>query len=69
VRHFSIRTEDAYVQWVKRFILFHGKRHPAEVAAFLTHLAVQWAGGAGDAEPGTQCFGLSVSQRFGASSR
>lgn len=46
VRHFSIRTEEAYVQWVKRFILFHGKRHPAEmgereVAAFLTYLAVE----------------------------
>src|SRR5690242_11096117 len=45
-RHLSIRTEDAYVQWAKRFILFHDKRHPremgeAEVAAFLTHLAVQ----------------------------
>ncbi len=46
VRHFSIRTEEAYVHWVKRFILFHGKRHPtemgeSEVAAFLTHLAVE----------------------------
>jgi integron integrase len=45
-RHLSIRTEDAYVQWAKRFIVFHGKRHPLEmgepeVAAFLTHLAVQ----------------------------
>ncbi len=45
VRHYSIRTEQAYVDWVKRFILFHGKRHPkemgeAEVIAFLTHLAV-----------------------------
>jgi integron integrase len=45
VRHYSIRTEEAYVGWVKRFILFHGKRHPAElgepeVSAFLTHLAV-----------------------------
>jgi len=29
-RHYSIRTEDAYVQWVKRFILFHGKKHPSE---------------------------------------
>jgi hypothetical protein len=43
VRHLSIRTEDAYAGWIKRFILFHGKRHPAamgeaEVAAFLTHL-------------------------------
>ncbi|MBN9523047.1 integron integrase [bacterium] len=45
VRHYSIRTEDAYADWVKRYILFHGKRHPqdmgaAEVSAFLTHLAV-----------------------------
>lgn len=44
-RHYSIRTEQSYVHWVKRFILFHGKRHPDElggneVAAFLTHLAV-----------------------------
>jgi Phage integrase, N-terminal SAM-like domain len=44
--HYSIRTEDAYVQWAKRFILFHAKRHPLEmgepeVVAFLTHLAIQ----------------------------
>jgi len=43
LRHYSIRTEQAYVQWTRRFVLFHGKRHPrdmgsAEVAAFLTHL-------------------------------
>lgn len=46
VRHYSIRTEDTYVDWVRRFIVFHGKRHPlglgaAHVAAFLTHLAVE----------------------------
>ncbi len=45
-KHYSLRTEDSYVQWIKRFILFHGKRHPAEmgaveVEAFLTHLAVE----------------------------
>jgi integron integrase len=45
VRHHSIRTEATYVDWSRRFILFHGKRHPldlgaAEVTAFLTHLAV-----------------------------
>lgn len=45
-RHYSLRTEQAYVDWARRFILFHGKRHPqdmgpAEVAAFLTHLAVE----------------------------
>ena len=33
VRHFSLRTEDSYVQWIKRFILFHQKRHPQEMAA------------------------------------
>jgi len=31
VRHYSIRTEEAYVQWIKRFILFHNKRHPMEM--------------------------------------
>ncbi|WP_148598789.1 integron integrase [Aquisphaera giovannonii] len=45
-RHYAIRTEEAYVGWIRRFILFHGKRHPremgaGEVAAFLTHLAVR----------------------------
>jgi site-specific recombinase XerD len=44
-RGYSIRTEQAYVDWIRRFILFHGKRHPEEmgkpeVEAFLTHLAV-----------------------------
>jgi integron integrase len=46
VRHFAIRTEQTYVDWARRFILFHGKRHPQEmgapeVEAFLTHLAVE----------------------------
>src|SRR5437667_8374895 len=44
IKRYSIRTEQAYVDWIKRFILFHGKRHPGEmaeeeVAQFLTHLA------------------------------
>jgi integrase len=43
-KHFSIRTEQAYVDWIRRFILFHDKRHPremaeAEVTQFLTYLA------------------------------
>jgi integrase len=43
--HYSLRTEQAYVQWIKRFIFFHGKRHPremgaVEVAAFLSNLAM-----------------------------
>lgn len=45
VKHYSYRTEETYVQWIRRFILFHNKRHPSEmggdeVNAFLTHLAV-----------------------------
>lgn len=44
--HYSIRTEDAYVDWIRRFVLFHGKQHPScmgeqEVEAFLSHLAVE----------------------------
>ena len=43
-RHYSPRTEEAYVHWIKRFIFFHNKRHPAEmseaeIAAFLSSLA------------------------------
>lgn len=45
-KHYSIRTEQAYCDWIKRFILFHRKRHPAEMAepeitAFLTYLAAK----------------------------
>ena len=44
LKHYSIRTEESYVDWIRRFILFHGKRHPeemgeAEIAEFLSHLA------------------------------
>jgi len=31
VKHYSLRTEQAYVDWIKRFILFHNKRHPREM--------------------------------------
>jgi integron integrase len=46
VRHYSIRTEHAYVFWIRRFILYHRKRHPremgsTEVASFLSNLATQ----------------------------
>jgi integron integrase len=45
MRHYSVRTEEAYVGWIKRFILFHGKRHPLEmgedeIRQFLSALAV-----------------------------
>ena len=60
VKHYSIRTETQYVQWIKRFILFHDKRHPldmgaGEVEAFLTHLAV-----AGKVSASTQNQALSA---------
>jgi integron integrase len=43
-KHYSLRTEQAYVDWIRRFVLFHGKRHPSvlgarEIEVFLTHLA------------------------------
>ncbi len=45
IKHYSPRTEQAYVNWIKRFILYHNKRHPRdmgmpEISAFLVHLAV-----------------------------
>jgi len=59
-RHYSRRTEQAYCQWVKRFIRFHGIRHPADMAepeinAFLTHLAVD-----GHVSASTQTQALSA---------
>jgi site-specific recombinase XerD len=46
LKHYSYRTEKTYVQWIRRFILFHNKRHPnemgvPEIEAFLTHLAIE----------------------------
>jgi integron integrase len=46
VRHYSRRTEEAYVTWIRRFIVFHGKKHPLEMGSdeigrYLTYLAVE----------------------------
>ncbi|MGE4295275.1 MAG: phage integrase N-terminal SAM-like domain-containing protein [Campylobacterales bacterium] len=46
LKHYSIKTEKSYTGWIKRYILFHHKKHPidmgkAEIEAFLTHLAVE----------------------------
>ena len=54
VKRYGIRTERAYLGWIRRFILFHGKRHPEEmgereVVEFLSYLAVS-----GKVAPGTQ---------------
>jgi len=56
-RHYSHRTEEAYVAWIRRFIVFHGKRHPrdlgaAEVSAFVLSLAA-WCQRV-DTEPGAE---------------
>ena len=63
LKHYSIRTEQAYVDWIKRFILFHGKHHPekmgaAEVEAFLTHLAV-----VGKVAASTQNHGITINNK------
>ena len=60
LKQYSIRTEQAYIDWIKRFIFFHGKRHPndlaeEEVAQFLTHLARDL-----DVAPSTQNQALSA---------
>jgi integrase len=60
LRHYSIRTEEAYLSWIKRYILYHDKRHPLdlgqlEVSAFLTHLAVDL-----NVAPSTQNQALSA---------
>ena len=46
LKHYALRTEQTYLEWIKRFIFFHQKRHPREmgalaVKAFLTDLAVR----------------------------
>ena len=60
LKHYSLRTEETYVHWIKRFIYFHGKRHPremgeAEVTAFLNHLVRTR-----DVAPATQNQALSA---------
>ncbi|MGF1497887.1 MAG: integron integrase [Elainellaceae cyanobacterium] len=60
LKHYSYRTEQTYVSWIRRYILFHNKRHPkemgnAEVEAFLTHLAVE-----GNVSASTQNQALSA---------
>ena len=60
VKHYSLRTEDAYLRWVRRYIYFHGKRHPqemggSEVEAFLSHLATE-----GRVSPSTQNQALAA---------
>jgi len=44
IKHYSLRTEEAYINWIKRFIFFHNKKHPIEmgekeIGELITHLA------------------------------
>ncbi len=45
-KHYSLRTEESYINWIKRYIFFHNSKHPkdmgaTEISSFLTHLATQ----------------------------
>jgi hypothetical protein len=69
VRHYSIRTEQAYLAWIKQFIIFNGKRHPAElgdteVSVFLTYLACCRC----HSKSGFKCVGVYVSPCIGKTS-
>ncbi len=71
LKHLSFRTEEAYIGWVKRFILFHDKRHPkdmgaAEIRAFLSYLASHEHVAASNTEWCAQRSSLSVPLCFTA---
>ncbi len=62
-RHLALRTEQAYLQWMRRYFEFHGRKHPramgaAELESFLTHLAVD--GGVAAAAPSCADCGRSA---------
>lgn len=66
VRHYSRTTESSYVGWIRRFVLYHGKRHPLElgepeITQFLTHLAVQQRVSAST----QKCVAIPVSRGLG----
>jgi len=42
VRHYSLRTEQSYLQWIKRYILFHGTRHPRGMGEVTAVCAAHW---------------------------
>jgi len=68
IKHYSIRTEQAYVDWIKRYILFNNKRHPKEmgsreIEAFLTYLAVEQNVAASTQNPSTEPAEVRLSVR------
>jgi Phage integrase, N-terminal SAM-like domain len=67
-RHYSPKTEESYVHWIKRFIFFHNKRHPAEmrekeIAQFLSSPRQRIARGRFNAEPGVERYFISLPRR------
>ena len=67
-RHSSYRTEQSYVHWIKQYIYFHHKRHPAEMGAtevsqFLTHFGSGSTSSSFHAEPGAGGVTLPLSKR------
>ena len=72
LKHYSIRTEEAYAHWIKRYIYFHNVRHPAEmgapeVQAFLTHLAVNENVAASTQNQGPECLPQPTSCAYSSS--
>src|SRR5882724_6663496 len=64
-RHYSYRTEQTYLHWIKQFIVFHDKQHPSllgseHIAKFLTYLAVERTVAA-STQPSTRCITLPLS--------
>ena len=72
-RHYSLRTEEAYVAWIKRFIFFHGKRHPMEMGGaggepVFDRLGGEQKGERLDAKSGAECAVVSLSAGAGQTS-
>ena len=59
-KHYSIRTEQAYVEWIRRFVQFHGKRHPREMGAVEVRSFLFWLAGTRDIVASTHQQALSA---------
>ena len=60
-KHYSIRTEQSYIDWIKRFIYFHDKQHPRDLnESHITAFLNGQKGGELDAEPGTMRLGIPL---------
>jgi len=60
LHHYSLRTEEAYIQWIKRFILFHSKRHPKVIGAQEITEFLSWLANERDVASSTQNQALSA---------